>query len=246
MSRPGSAPGLLGAVSARGLDKRFGHRYALKCIDLEVPSSGVFALFGPNGAGKSTLLRLVAGLARPSGGELLVLGEDHRRAGPRLRAGIGAVLHESLLRGDLTLWENLAFYGELYGLARAEVRERGLALLGRLGLAGRRDDLVRTFSQGMARRAAIARSLLHRPRLWLLDEPFSGLDPEGREVLSDLIEEERAAKTGIVLVTHDVELGLRLADGCALLAGGRVAAVGREAVEERLAGGARLGGAGRD
>jgi ABC-type multidrug transport system ATPase subunit len=227
------------AVRATGLKKRFGYREALRGVDLEVPNAGCFAVFGPNGAGKSTLLKILCTRMRPSSGQLSILGLDALRSAGALRPSIGVVLHESFLRPDLTLEENLSFYAGLYGLPRSTAAERADALIHRFGLTPRATDLLRTFSQGMVKRAALIRSLLHDPRLWILDEPFAGLDPAGCALLEEVIAEERAARRSIVLVTHDTEAGLRLCDDCLLISGGAVAARGRREVEEHLSRGRR-------
>jgi ABC-type multidrug transport system ATPase subunit len=218
------------AVRAAGLRKAFGYREALKGVDLEIPASGCFVVFGPNGAGKSTLLRIISTRMRPSAGSLEVLGLDAMRSGDRVRAGMGVVFHDTFLRSDLTLEENLLFYGQLYGLRTAACRERADALAIRFGLGARRFDPVRTFSQGMAKRAALIRSLLHDPRLWLLDEPFSGLDPAGCALLEEVIAEERSGGRTIIMVTHDVEIGLRLCDDGVAVVDGTIQARGRNAL----------------
>jgi len=214
-----------------GLRKRFGHREALRGIDLEIPAQGCFVLFGPNGAGKSTLLRIISTRMRPTAGRLEVLGQDAVRRGDRVRPLLGAVFHDSFLRGDLTLEENLRFYGELYGISRGILEDRIVGMAERWGLGPRLQDPVRTFSQGMTKRATLIRSLLHDPRVWILDEPFSGLDPAGSALLARVIQEERSGGRAIILVTHDVEMGLRLCDDGAVITGGSVTARGRAQTE---------------
>ncbi len=222
-------------VRAEGLRKLFGYREALKGVDLEIPASGCFVIFGPNGAGKSTLLRIISTRMRPTSGRLEVLGRDAVRQAPRVRSSLGVVFHDTFLRGDLTLDENLRFYGELYGLRGSACRDRADALAVRFGLGARRFDPVRTFSQGMAKRSTLIRSLLHDPRLWILDEPFSGLDPAGCALLEEVIAEERAGGRAIIMVTHDVEVGLRLADDGAAVVDGTIRGRGRKALLEYIA-----------
>ena len=207
-------------VALRGIRKRFGYREALRGVDLDLVRGDCAAVLGPNGAGKSTLLRIVATEWRPTGGNGTILGEDIRRPRPAVRRRIGVVYHQSFLRGELTLDENLRFYGGLYGLEPAAQEARAARLVERLGLQTRRRDLVRTFSQGMAKRANLARSLLHDPDLWLLDEPFSALDPPGRELLCALVRELRARGGAVLLVTHQVEAGIELASRVLRLEGG--------------------------
>ena len=208
------------AVLLRGVRKRFGFRDALRGVDLEVPRGTALAVFGPNGAGKSTLIRVVATCWLPSAGGGEILGMDLRRQALEIRRRVGVVFHQSFLRPEFTLEENLRFYREIYGLRRAN---GAMALMERFGLAHRRKDPVKTFSQGMVKRADIVRSLLHDPELWLLDEPFSGLDPAGRELLECMVRDLAAAGRTVILVTHNVELGSRLAQRTLLLEDGKVA-----------------------
>jgi len=207
------------ALSARGLEKRFGRSPALRGIDLEVAEGAALALLGPNGAGKSTLLRLAAGLARPSGGSLQVAG---LRAGlPGARARVGLVAHATFLYPELTARENLIFAGRLHGLA--DPAARADALLEEEGLAAVAGRPARGFSRGMAQRLAIARGLVHDPALLLLDEPFAGLDPRAAGRLAERLAGLRRAGRTLVLVTHDPGLALRLADAAVVLARGRIA-----------------------
>jgi ABC-type multidrug transport system ATPase subunit len=198
-------------------------------VSLEVPRGGCFALFGPNGAGKSTLLRVISTQWTPSEGRVEVLGMDVRRHPERVKARIGLVLHEPFLRRELTLSENLTFAGDLHGLPRSDTRARGRLLLERFGLSHRAGDLVRTFSQGMLKRASLARSLLAEPELWILDEPFSGLDPEGQAILERAIDEFAAGRGTVLLVTHQLSLGRRLASGSGRVEDGKVTVEGTAA-----------------
>jgi ABC-type multidrug transport system ATPase subunit len=224
MSAGGAPPGA--AVSLRGVRKRFGYRDVLRGIDLDVPSGSVFALHGPNGAGKSTLLRVVATQWTCSQGTVHVLGRDVRKEALWVRARIGVVFHESFLRREFTLEENLRFTCDLHGLRAGAARERIERLLERVGLAARRSDAVATFSQGMTKRASIARSLLNEPALWILDEPFSGLDADGRRRLEEMIGEFRAGGGTVLLVSHDAGLLARLADASARIEDGDLVRTG--------------------
>ena len=232
------------AVDVSGVRKRFGYRDTLKGIDLRVERGDCIAITGPNGAGKSTLLRILATAWRPSAGRGHVLGHDLQRETVEIRRRIGVVFHESFLRQELTLEENLRFAADLYDVGSdgasasssngsedssapdaprvIDERARFAQLIDRVGLSTRRRDVVRTFSQGMKKRASIARSLLHRPELWILDEPFSGLDPAGRQLLIEMIDEFRGDGGTVLLVTHQVELGIRLATRLVRIADGRL------------------------
>ena len=160
-------------IRVEGLGKTFGRRDVLRDVSFTVPRGGFLTLFGPNGAGKTTTLRLVATLLRPSTGSVAVAGHDLRDDPQPVRWAIGFISHEPLLYRDLTAEENLRFYADMYGLA--DPQRRIADLLERVELSHRRYDLTRTFSKGMLQRLAIARALLHKPCVLLLDEPHSGL-----------------------------------------------------------------------
>jgi heme exporter protein A len=163
---------------------------------------------------------VLATLLRPSGGRLRLFGEDATTRAPAILRKIGWVGHESACYGDLTAGENLAFYADLYDVPDAGERVRGLVEWAGLGTAARRP--VRTFSRGMTQRLALARALLHRPELLLLDEPFSGLDPQATASLETLLVELRQAGHAIVLSTHDVPRAASLATRAVMLHRGRI------------------------
>ncbi len=198
------------AVRVRGLRKRYGYREALRGIDFDLGTGACLVVRGPNGAGKSTLLAILAGLRSFDGGEVYVLGEDLRGDAREARARVGVLLHENFLRSELTVEENLRFACDLYGLRFREAEGFARTLLERMGLSGRGRDLVGSLSQGLARRLGIARSLLHAPDLWLLDEPQAGLDAEGCEILLALLREHVASGRSAIVATHDPTLGTRL------------------------------------
>jgi heme exporter protein A len=185
-------------IHARGVEKRYGRRRALRPVDLELPRGGFLVVTGPNGSGKTTLLRLVAGLAAPSGGTLDVQAD---------RGGLGYLGHEPLLYRDLTALENLDLYGRLYRVP--ERRERTGMLLERYGLWEARNERVAAYSRGMTQRLALCRALLHEPELLVLDEPFTALDAEGGELL-DLQLEDVAGAATVLLATHEPERVERL------------------------------------
>jgi ABC-type multidrug transport system ATPase subunit len=178
------------------------------------------ALLGANGAGKTTLLRVLATLLRPSGGRLRLFANDAASHSPAILRKIGWVGHESACYGDLTAGENLAFYAELYDVADAAERVRALIEWAGLAAVARRP--VRAFSRGMMQRLALARALLHRPELLLLDEPFSGLDPQATALLETLLVELRQSGHAIVLSTHDVPRAEALATRVVMLHRGRI------------------------
>ncbi|MFQ5857838.1 MAG: heme ABC exporter ATP-binding protein CcmA [Anaerolineae bacterium] len=208
-------------VVIEGLSKRFGPTWALRKVDLTLTAGAFLTIFGPNGAGKTTLIRILATLSRPSSGEIYLAGVPLRRAGPRLRRSIGLVTHQTLLYPDLSAEENLRFYGRLYDVPELD-KHIDLALE-RVGLQARRYSLVHEFSRGMQQRLSIARAIIHDPALLLLDEPYTGLDPEAAETLGEILTSLSRQSRTIILATHNLERGLALCDEVAILARGRVA-----------------------
>lgn len=192
--------------------KRFGLVRALDRVDLEILAGQFTIIFGPNGAGKTTLLKVLASLSRPDSGRI--------SATPPSRGRVGYLSHQSLLYQDLTGEENLELFGALYGVKRP--LERARHLLDRLGLAKASDRVVRTYSRGMRQRAMLARALINDPELLILDEPFSGLDIHGSKLLEEMLAGAKAEGMTIVLVTHQVQHGYRLADRAVVLFQGRV------------------------
>lgn len=207
-------------ISARALVHAYGERRAVDGADLLLHPGERVALAGPNGAGKSTLLRMLATLLRPRSGELQVLGHAMPDGARAAREGIGYLAHDPLVYLDLTARQNLELYGDLYGVDDRDARID--ALLDHVELLGRAEDTVRTFSRGMAQRLALARMLLHRPRLLLLDEPHASLDARGAELLDRQLEAARDDGRAAVIVTHEVERVARVADRLVVLRRGRV------------------------
>lgn len=210
------------AVEVDGLVKQFGNRRALDGASFSLEKGAFLSIFGPNGAGKTTLLRILATLSRPTRGTVRLLGVDALEEPERLRSQIGLISHKSMLYGDLTAYENLAFFSSLYDGApnRARIDE----LLRIVELDHRRNDCVRTFSRGMQQRLSIARALVNDPALVLLDEPYSGLDPHAVELFDELIgrvRTERPDRT-FVMVSHDLEKGFRMCSHALILARGQV------------------------
>jgi ABC-type multidrug transport system ATPase subunit len=193
-------------IRAVGLEKRYGLKRVLRGLDFELPRGGFLVVTGANGAGKTTLLRLCAGLAVPTGGTLEVEPE---------RGLIGFLGHEPLVYRELTALENLEFYGRLYHVP--ERRERIGMLLERFGLWEARGVRASALSRGMLQRLALCRSLLHKPELLILDEPFAGLDAEGSELLDRELAGMREHRT-ILVATHDPDRIEPLASGRLALA----------------------------
>ncbi|HZU05461.1 MAG TPA: ATP-binding cassette domain-containing protein [Chloroflexota bacterium] len=204
-------------VEAQGLVKFYGATAALRGCDLTVAAGERVALVGPNGAGKTTLLKLLATLVRPSAGRLWLFGVDAVRYPAVVRRRLGVVAHDTYLYRDLTVAENLALYGRLYGVA--DLRRRVAESVAWVGLAGQADRRVGALSRGQQQRVALARALLHAPALLLLDEPDAGLDEAGQALLAAVV---REAAISVVLATHALERALALADRVVVLAAGRV------------------------
>lgn len=191
----------------------------LEALSFEVETGGFLAIFGPNGAGKTTLLKILTTLIPPSRGEVLIDGHSLAEEPTPIRRIIGFISHNPLLYLDLSAYENLKFYSQLYQVANLEeVIDR---LLEKVELSHRRYDLVRTFSKGMQQRLAIARTLLHQPQLLFLDEPHSGLDPHAVDILDGLLSEIRKDHT-FIMVTHSLEKGLDLATQAMILDQGKI------------------------
>ena len=208
------------AIEVEGLEKSYRDWPVLWDLDLSVPWGETLSLFGANGAGKTTLLRILSTAVRADSGTARIAGWDLRRQTSRVRRHIGVVGHRTFLYDDLTPRENLHYYARLYGLRDREARAN--AALERVGLSGRADHRVRTLSNGMQKRAAIARAILHQPEVLLLDEPEAGLDRDSRLMLGELLAEWTAEGRSAVLTTHDVELGCEWGHRVAVLAGGKL------------------------
>ena len=202
------------------LVRRFGRRRAVAGVDLAIRAGECVALFGPNGAGKTTLLRLLAGLLRPTSGEVRLLGRPLKGDARAERGRVGLISHQSMLYDVLTVAENVAFAAKLHGLP--DVDGATAAALDRLGLTSRALTPVRALSRGWQQRVSIARAIVHAPALVLLDEPYTGLDVAGARALTDLLLSLRTDGAALALVTHAVEEGLALATHSAIMLDGAI------------------------
>ena len=207
------------SVATEHLTKVFGTRKAVDDVTFSLEEGAFLSIFGPNGAGKTTLLRMLATLARPSAGKASICGFDVREQADEVRGFIGMISHAPMLYPDLTALENLELYARLYGVSDPEARAR--QMLDAVGLSHRRLDPVRTFSRGMVQRAAIARALVHDPRVVFLDEPYSGLDPHAVDIFDELIAQVRGDRT-FVMVSHDLQKGFDMCTHVLVLARGRI------------------------
>ena len=207
-------------IEVQGLTKKFGPQAALMGIDLDVGRGEFLTVVGREGAGKTTLMRILATLARPTEGQVVVGGYDLARRPAAARGLMGFVSHQPLLFEELTAEENLRFYVRLYGVSEAKAQIA--ATLSWVGLTDRRDDLVRTFSPAMKQQLAIARALLHDPPLLLLDQPYTGLDREAAVVLRKILAVLHHRKRTVVMTTHRLERGAALANRVVMLVEGRI------------------------
>jgi len=214
------------SLQVRGASKRFGERAALDGVDLEVAPGEWLALLGPNGAGKTTLVRAVAGRVRLDAGEVRLFGDAVGPLPGGDRSELGVVPQEIALHPAFTARENLAHWGALAGVERGELDARVDEALDWTGLVDRADDRASEFSGGMKRRLNIACSLLHRPRLVLLDEPTVGVDPQSRARIWEMLGRLRERGTTIVLTTHQLDEAEDVSGSIAIMDAGRVIARG--------------------
>jgi ABC-2 type transport system ATP-binding protein len=213
------------AIDVHGLVKRFDEFEAVSDVSFAVNTGEVFAFLGPNGAGKSTTIKMLCTLSRPTSGHATVAGFDVATRAKAVRRHIGLVFQESTLDEQLTANENLRFHAVLYRVPRAEVESRVGHVLKLVGLSGRGDDLVSTFSGGMARRLEIARALLHTPDVLFLDEPTIGLDPQTRALMwEDVLRMRREEGVTVFLTTHYMDEA-EYADRIAIIDHGRIVAL---------------------
>jgi ABC-2 type transport system ATP-binding protein len=217
-----------------GLRKSFGKFVAVDGVSLAVPPGTVFGLLGPNGAGKTTTIRMIMDIIAPDEGEVRFAGRPRRREDLEQ---IGYLPEERGLYRKMTVVEHLAFLGELHGVPAAEAKRRGKSWLERLDLADRAERKVEELSKGQQQKVQIAGTLLHEPRVVILDEPFSGLDPINQGLFKDLLAEYKQEGRTILFSTHVMEQAEKLCDHIALISRGRVILDGRLAEIKRSQGG---------
>jgi ABC-2 type transport system ATP-binding protein len=221
-------------LEVRGLGKDYGARTAVRAIDLDVARGEIVGLLGPNGAGKTTTISMISGVVTPDRGTARVAGHDVRTDARAARAALGVVPQDLAIYEPLTPVENLSFFGALYGLAGARLRERIDWALGVAGLADRADEPATRFSGGMKRRLNIAAGLLHQPTLVVFDEPTVGVDPHSRSHIFATIRALRDGGMTILYTSHYMEEVEALCDRVAIMDGGALVAQGT--VAELLAG----------
>ena len=244
------APDHSPAIAVRGLYKTYGDKHAVNGLNLSVPRGCFYGFLGPNGAGKTTTIRMLMGLIPPSSGEIEILGFQMSRQSLEIRRRLGLVPDDTLLFDHLTGGEFIEFVGRLYGLPRTEAHERSLELLTLFELDGHARKLIAEYSKGMRKRCAMAAALIHRPQLFLMDEPFEGVDAVGARLMKDILIEQVRRGATIFLTSHVLDVVERLCDRVAIIHEGQLVVEGsmdelrqgRETLEElfvRTVGGAR-------
>ncbi len=207
-------------LEIKGLKKSFSLKPILRGVDLVLDQGERMALLGANGTGKTTLLRILAGLTKPGAGTVCIGGYDIEREAQQIRHFVGFVGHHPYIYEELTVIENLLFFGRMYNVK--QVHEQAIELLNRVGLARRAGERAGTLSRGQLQRLSLARALLHSPQLLLLDEPDTGLDEEGSALLEALLREHTERGGTTLFTTHDFERVLKFSDRVSMLGGGHV------------------------
>jgi ABC-2 type transport system ATP-binding protein len=210
------------AIAVSHLRKVYDGKPAVDGLDLVVPKGSFFGFLGPNGAGKTTTIRMMMGLAEPTAGRIELLGLPMPERAVEIKTRIGLVPDESLLFDNLTAPEFLEFTGRMYGLERRVARERAAELLTLFELGGNERKLIADFSKGMRKRVAMAAALIHRPELFLMDEPFEGVDAVGARLMKDLLLEQVRRGATVFLTSHVLEVVERLCDRVAIIHQGRI------------------------
>src|SRR6266705_4280739 len=213
------------AIEVQDLCKSFGKFQAVDRLTLTVRQGEIYGLLGPNGSGKTTTINMISGLSVPTSGEVRVMGYDVRRNARQVRQILGSVPQETALYEELSAWTNMDFHADLFGIPRKEKKERITILLELVQLFDRKDSRVSTFSGGMKRRLALARALLHDPKLIYLDEPTLGVDVQARRVIWDYILSLRDQGKTVLITTNYLEEAQALCERLAIIDHGKLIAV---------------------
>jgi ABC-2 type transport system ATP-binding protein len=213
---------LAAAIEIRDLRKVYGDKPAVDGLTLTVPQGCFFGFLGPNGAGKTTTIKMLMGLAAPTSGSISLLGLPMPERALEIKQQIGLVPDESLLFDHLTGGEFIEFVGRIYGLDRALARERATELLDLFELGNAPRKLISEYSKGMRKRVAMAAALIHRPKLFLMDEPFEGVDAVGARLMKDILLEQVRHGATIFLTSHVLEVVERLCDRVGIIHGGKL------------------------
>ena len=208
------------AIQTKGLSRSFGSSHALQGIDLKVGRGEHLTIFGPNGAGKTTLVKVLSTLSKPSAGKVWLEGRDIRDDPIQTRRKVSLVSHQAFLYDDLTVYENLKFYGKMYDVPALEQRIH--QVISMVQLESRLHDRVRILSHGTQKRVSIARAVIHNPPIMFLDEPEAGLDPQGVSMLKDVLDTVNTPERTVVMTTHNLQQGIDLGNRVVILNKGRI------------------------
>lgn len=229
VSPTGSSPGGPAVISARDLTKVYGDTRAVDGISFDIAPGESFGLLGPNGAGKSTTMRMIGGVTGRTGGELTIMGLDPEKHGPQVRAHLGVVPQQDNLDEELRVRDNLLVYGRYFGLPYRYLQPKADELLEFAQLTEKAKAKVDSLSGGMKRRLTIARALINEPRIVMLDEPTTGLDPQARHILWDRLFRLKEQGVTLVLTTHYMDEAEQLCDRLIVVDQGRIMAEGSPA-----------------
>lgn len=211
------------AIEVQNLTKRFSEKTAVDNISFKVKKGEIFAFLGPNGAGKSTTIKILTTIQQPSSGTMSVGGFDVQQNKDDVRRSIGVIFQDNSVDNELTAYENMYYHAVLYGIPRAERKGRIDELLDYVGLLGRKDDIMKTFSGGMKRRVEIARGLLHSPKILFLDEPTLGLDVQTRNFLwSHIRKVNKEHGLTVFFTTHNMDEAEKIAHTVAIIDKGKI------------------------
>jgi ABC-2 type transport system ATP-binding protein len=213
-------------ITVRSVSKSFKNIKALEKVTFSIEKGEIFGILGPNGAGKSTIVNILNTLIKPDEGEVIIDGVNIKDDGETIKLIIGVVPQEIALYEELSAYENMMFWGGLYNIPKQELKENVNKNLRIVDLAGRKDDRIKTFSGGMKRRINIACSLLHNPKILVLDEPTVGVDPQNRNHIFEVIERLNYEGMTIIYTTHYMEEAERFCDNISIMDVGRIIAQG--------------------
>ena len=225
----------MNVLEIKKLSRQFGNFKAVDNINLEVKQGEIYGLLGPNGAGKSTTINMICGLLTPTNGEILILNEKITKNSKEVKKKIGIVPQDIAIYEDLTAYENVMFFGSIYGLKGKDLKEKAMRALEFVGLADRKKDFPSKFSGGMKRRLNIACALVHEPKLVIMDEPTVGIDPQSRNHILESIKKLNKNGTTIVYTSHYMEEVEAICSKIAIIDKGRVIAEGtKEELKENF------------
>ena len=207
-------------IHVHDITKNFGSMTVLDNVNFSVKGGEFLTIVGPNGAGKTTLIKIMATLVNATGGTVEIGGFDVKKSPEKVRGIIGVISHNTYLYNELTAGENLKFFGKMYAIPKIDRRVD--EVLGETGLSDRKHDRVGTFSRGMKQRLSIARAILHKPAVLLLDEPYTGLDQQASASLESVLNSLTGSGITTIMISHDLKRGLALADQVMIMASGTV------------------------